>query len=125
MTNAKVKLPREVAEAIEYLRTITQSNHELIRVVEFEMTNPIAVIVRKWAFETKSPDWLMQALVSGYEIEKTPEEKVLQYYEGIREKAFRSDMQLYSAGYNTYWRQADVVKETLDLLDIKIEGVNA
>lgn len=124
----KVKVPRGVAKAIEHLRTITYSNHELLRVIESTAVNPVARRVYDWAFATNgggSPDLLMQALVNGYEVEKTPEEKILGYYERNQdalERAIRlgwADTEYMAKG------TAHGVKTTLDLLGIKIEGVNA
>ncbi|MDI3411819.1 hypothetical protein QKW52_22595 [Bacillus sonorensis] len=64
----------------------------------------------------------LAALINGYEVEKTPEEKVREYYEElIRDKrvAFDYEEQL------SYENMSHAVRETLNLLGIKIEGVNA
>ncbi|MEC2215100.1 hypothetical protein [Bacillus velezensis] len=59
---------------------------------------------------------LAAALVNGYEVEKTPEEKVREYFE-----------KLWADYCDT--NEIEIAKETiintLDLLGIKIEGVNA
>jgi len=52
------------------------------------------------------------ALINGYEVEKTPEEKVREYYESYGGSPSAME-----------WKEA--VQDTLDLLGIKIEGVNA
>lgn len=116
----KVKLPREVAEAIEHLRTITHSNHGLISTVEHCDVNPVARTVYGWAFAKSgagSPDLLMQALVNGYEAEKSPEEKVRDYYEPFSSQHRRLTSDKYAIGF--------AIVQTLELLGIKIEGVNA
>ncbi|MEC1870383.1 hypothetical protein [Bacillus paralicheniformis] len=62
------------------------------------------------------------ALINGYEVEKTPEEKVREYYEElIRDKrvAFDYEEQL------SYENMSHAVRETLNRLGMKIEGVNA
>ncbi|MCY8472388.1 hypothetical protein [Bacillus halotolerans] len=68
---------------------------------------------------------LAAALVNGYEVEKTPEEKVREYFEDVknrREK--RRDAGLFeSFRYND--GKVDGIRNTLDYLGIKIEGVNA
>ncbi len=59
---------------------------------------------------------LAAALLNGYEVEKTPEEKVREYFE-----------KLWADYCDT--NEIEIAKETiintLDLLGIKIEGVNA
>jgi len=52
------------------------------------------------------------ALINGYEVEKTPEEKVREYYESY-------------GGSPSAMERKEAVQDTLDLLGIKIEGVNA
>jgi len=55
---------------------------------------------------------LAAALINGYEVEKTPEEKVREYYESY-------------GGSPSAMERKEAVQDTLDLLGIKIEGVNA
>lgn len=68
---------------------------------------------------------LAAALINGYEVEATPEEKVREYFEATktrrREKRDAGDIedQRYNSG------KIDGVINTLNLLGIKIEGVNA
>ncbi|MCY9225947.1 hypothetical protein MOF11_13020 [Bacillus haynesii] len=65
---------------------------------------------------------LAAALINDYEVEKTPEEKVREYYEEIirdKEGAFDYEEQL------SYENMSHAVRETLNRLGIKIEGVNA
>ncbi|MCY9052514.1 hypothetical protein MOE90_02250 [Bacillus spizizenii] len=68
---------------------------------------------------------LAAALVNGYEVEKTPEEKVREYYEGVK----RTRDERYLAGDiegKRFHAGALVgICNTLGLLGIKIEGVNA
>ncbi len=59
---------------------------------------------------------LMKALVNGYEVEKTPEEKVREYY------LDSTDSEVYSRAFTFHYD--DAIRTTLDLLGIKIEGVN-
>ncbi|MCY9090880.1 hypothetical protein [Bacillus mojavensis] len=66
---------------------------------------------------------LAAALVNGYEVEKTPEERVQQYYYDLR----RAEDRLEERGESgPQFRQGwQSVEETLNLLGIQIEGVNA
>jgi len=54
---------------------------------------------------------LAAALINGYEVEKTPEEKVREYYESY-------------GGSPSAMERKEAVQDTLDLLGIEIEGVN-
>ncbi|MDF4197359.1 hypothetical protein [Bacillus subtilis] len=64
---------------------------------------------------------LAAALVNGYEVEKTPEEKVREFYES------------FNTGFGTFHSETHfrfeeyqrVIKSTLNFLGVKIEGVNA
>ncbi|MEC2354092.1 hypothetical protein P9H15_10335 [Bacillus velezensis] len=68
---------------------------------------------------------LATALINGYESEPTPKEKLRDYYEGIKrsrdERYIAGDIEdkRYSVGLLTG------IRNTLDILEIKIEGVNA
>lgn len=68
---------------------------------------------------------LAAALINGYEVEKTPEEKVREYYEEAQRrcKARSETGDIEGLWYNA-GRGYGVV-DTLDILGIKIEGVNA
>jgi len=101
MTNVKVTLPKEVAEAIERYRIRGASNKSIVSDVVNDFADDSLI-----SFDL---DELLIALVNGYEVEKSPEEKVREYYEG------------FSIG--TTSRIA--IKQTLNLLGIKIKEVNA
>ncbi|MED1148918.1 hypothetical protein P4T97_06740 [Bacillus paralicheniformis] len=70
-----------------------------------------------------SPLTIVAALINGYEVEKTPEEKVREYYaanyQRHEQSMPRSKDDFYTSGV------AEGVRNTLDSLGIKIEGVNA
>ncbi|MGR6115866.1 DUF1642 domain-containing protein [Aeribacillus composti] len=116
----KVLLPREVAEDIERLRKKGCSNFTIVRLA-FEAYSDYSTI-RKWAFDINgrgTPDLLMKALVNGYEIEETPEEKLRQYYSDVYEQyneLFKSDSRLYGV--------LEGIENTLDILGIEIPGIN-
>lgn len=70
-------------------------------------------------------EYLAAALVNGYETEKTPEEKVREYFEGVRnsrdERYLAGDIE----GKRFHAGALVGICNTLGLLGIKIEGVNA
>lgn len=110
----KVKLPQEVAKAIESYsewgkETLFQEIVGLNRIhpetKQVELLNDY-FIKTGWLF-------LAEALVNGYEVEQTPEEKVREYYRSQFDEA------------TAYARGVCLgIKETLDLFNIKIPGVN-
>lgn len=119
----KVTLPREVAEAIEGLRRLGKDNRWIIEAANGVTTGTHSLKIRSFAYEdSENFDTLLDALVNGYEIEKTPEEKVREYYDDLYVIASN-----YDPGRRQYEAECklDAVKETLDLLGIQIEGINA
>ena len=120
----KVKLPREVAEAIEDLRKDHYDNRALIDEIYEGAARPVLQAYAETNFDT-----LLNALVNGYEIEKSPaeleaerKEKVREYYEGLIETKQDLSNDDYTRELAAY--EASGVSKTLDLLGIKIEGVN-
>jgi hypothetical protein len=116
----RVELPREVVEHIESLTTQGYKKFHLMRLAfAYEFGKPGREL-HEYAldnFET-----YFAALVNGYTIAGTPEQKVANHAVQLREDMMR-------------WKEPQVVDEarwqlkgvekTLDLLGIKIEGVNA
>ncbi|MEH7521748.1 DUF1642 domain-containing protein [Bacillus sp. JJ1503] len=119
----KVTLPREVAEAIENMRERGRSNGAIIATA---MTNGSGAGVG-WTLATYvlehegNSDKLMTALLNGYEIEKSPDEKVREYYDELSD----SNVSVYSENHHRNNRERAGIRKTLDLLGIQIEGINA
>lgn len=131
----KVKVPREVAEAIESKRDRGYGDYAIVRYASGVGIGNADVTLRKWAFDEDgggSPDLLMQALVNGYEVEKTPEElqaiahgKVRDYYAKL--KSDESTARFWD-DYDEVlacMRKRHATTDVLRMLDIKITGVNA
>jgi uncharacterized protein YaaR (DUF327 family) len=128
---ARVTLPREVAEAIENVRKRLGWTDEVI--LHKTYTNgweaEWAEVLNENGDENKA-FLIAQALVNGYEIEKSPEEleaerkeKVREYFDSIHERLYSEELsreQRFALNSELY-----AVVKTLDLLDIKIPGVNA
>jgi hypothetical protein len=113
---ARVTLPREVAEAIEEAKEQYESNTAI-----FDDARSGILETLYYHFEYNF-DELMSALVNGYEIEKSPEDKVREYYEGLIETKQDLSNDDYTRELAAY--EASGVSKTLNLLGIKIEGVN-
>lgn len=122
----KVKLPRGVAGAIETIRKSNMSEHGLYDIdwLESDIDDNDQIRIAKDSiciyiesstdqFDPKHPLInYYKALVNGYEVEETPEEKVRYWYEN-------PDIHNYNPNS---WKMG--IKVTLDALGIKIEGVN-
>ena len=118
MTVEKVKVTKEVAEALYEV----ERNYIGINIaITFHAKN--ALIGKYAPLQSLSIEDLARALINGYEVEKSPEENVRAYYEQTRK-------------ISTSPEEAAIVKiradgtmrgirNTLDLLGISIEGVNA
>jgi hypothetical protein len=114
MPNAnKVTLPREVAEAINFLRNkIGVTNFGIIAgIEEGERGYDEWTTVEQYASD--KPDTLLAALVNGYEVEKSSEDIIRDDYEQCDPGSLE-----YRLGFR--WG----VEKTLNTLGIKIEGVN-
>lgn len=113
----KVKLPREVAEAIESLRSRENgfSDYSIIGMMHNQSNyhpKEIGILNSHMTQDRMHPDDLIKAMVNGYEIELSPEEQVREYFEDQRNKEFE------------YKNESDdAIKLVLDLLNIKIPGV--
>ncbi|MHC8516833.1 DUF1642 domain-containing protein [Sporosarcina sp. ITBMC105] len=119
MTIEKVVVPREVAEAVETLRKRGYTDYSVLDDVISTHGTRNGNVIKAWLYDTKTEmDVLMRALVVGYTVEKTSEEKVRDYYKRIKDE-YDSDRLSFDLGILTG------VSRTLDILDIKIEGVNA
>lgn len=124
----KPTIPREVAEAIEELRiqfaddiilrwaasghydgeafsVLSNYAHSLV-VIDGESTQEGGLIT------------LASAIINGYEVEKTPHDKVREHYENL----------VGASGSGEYREQylaaIDTVKIVLDLLGVTIDGIN-
>jgi DNA integrity scanning protein DisA with diadenylate cyclase activity len=118
MNTHKITVPANVANAIAHYVALADTKTEALQDIlrlgyEAERSE---IILRHFEHDY---DELMEALICGYEVEKTPEDLVRQYYErvtGVNEFPINVD---YLEG------QRFAIVQTLDLLGIKIAGVNA
>lgn len=115
-TQAKPVLPKDVAAAITKALADGKENYDIIEYAMGPFGNAEyqpADVISRWNRNNASLTDLMTALVNGYTVEQSPEEKVREYYESVR-------------GQGDYGGiTCEAIHQTLDLLDIKIQGVNA
>lgn len=78
---------------------------------------PYTFSVERSAANTMSNDDFIAALYLGYEIEKTPHEKLREYYGNLDRRP------LAVTSYD--WYEARGIERALAILGIKVEGVNA
>lgn len=121
----KALVTEEQARSIEFLRGVGYSDEKIMSMyvddalgyIEMQHGRSVGCLYDLDALRFAT------ALVNGYEVEKTPEEKVREYYatnyQRHEQSLPRSKDDFYTSGV------AEGVRSTLDLLGIKIEGVNA
>ena len=120
---SEVKKPvitKEQAEAFEKLREQYTEEEMVIKYIESELDlfdSSCACL-----YDLGFTDFLA-ALINGYEVEKTPEENVREYYLDLKRAEDCCEERGQSGSqFRQGWQS---VEETLDILGIKIEGVNA
>lgn len=110
MNNAKVTVTKEVAEALAIQEKNGISVRSMLRHnVHGDLYGVYAPL------QTMGVDDLARALLFGYEVEKSPEGKVREFYE--------DSLTRFTDTHGVAMRIG--IRDTLDILGIKIEGVNA
>lgn len=132
MSNAKVTIPRNVADAVEHLRSEPNplSNGKII---SFAIPDTSRVLIG-WATEAIRSiplDTLLEALVNDYDVEKTPEEiaeeKRIAAHKLVS-KRYCDEKWDAACAYSRTWEKyhdgyADGIHFTLRTLGIVINGV--
>lgn len=108
----KVKVSRSVGDLIVTL-TEGYNNEEIVSLYT-------AKSLVKEIYEIRL-DTLIRALYIGYEVEQTPEDKVKEYYSNLIR--LRNESPTPAISGDLYGKM-DAVKKVLNLLNIKISGVN-
>ncbi|XAG96154.1 hypothetical protein U7128_000218 [Bacillus phage KKP_4050] len=123
----KALVTEEQARSIEFLRGVGYSDEKIMSMyvddalgyIEMQHGRSVGCLYDLDALRFAT------ALVNGYEVEKTPEEQIKEYHEEAlkchRESKYEWDVE--SMQYHS--GRIDGVRKTLDILGIKIEGVNA
>ncbi len=120
----KVTLPKEVAEAITLLRELWWSNVRIACALNdgHAIEGSSVGKLRKFAYvDGDNEDLILFALVNGYEIERTPEERLREYYGHHADKC----RGIIGVERLEHVLKATAIKHTLDILGITIEGINA
>ncbi|MDR4318734.1 Protein of uncharacterised function (DUF1642) [Niallia circulans] len=126
MTNVKPTLPREVANAIESLRNEGRDNYSIIRIIFGTPKSQLETDIQSFAYEIsgkKNVDLLMSALINGYEVEQSPEDKLREYYDKLSDEMNT----LPAASHSWLIRHAerDGIHKAIQILGITIDGINS
>lgn len=122
----KAVLPKEVADAIEQMECSGMDSLRIAGAINERVLDQAVRIYRwieKQADSQLAAATVMSALVNGYEISYTPEQRLRIYYEGLKKS--EDSMELTGEGKGSQFRQGWMsVETTLNVLGIKIEGIN-
>ncbi|MDF1510706.1 DUF1642 domain-containing protein [Robertmurraya sp. DFI.2.37] len=128
----KVTLPREVADVLGAVKT----EYSLFNIIESlryygkgrkSIPDSRLEKLHDWCEEdetTEREDLIITALVNGYEIEQSPEDKLREYYEGANFLRYDASDLAPTERQRMIGKQMGV-RRTLNILGIKIEGINA
>ncbi|WP_433959340.1 hypothetical protein [Cytobacillus horneckiae] len=111
----KVKVSREVAEALESAREI-RSDETITN-----MCIARSFVADQEPLNKLNPYIMVKILINGYEVEQTPEELVREYYR-FKEMDLKQVTNSYDRGFAT--GALISIKKTLDMLGVKIKGIN-
>jgi hypothetical protein len=121
----KVKLTKEQARNLEMLKERFVTDRAIIK--NYCENSESGVFTVTWLRGTASweldLDILIKALYIGYEIEQTPTEKILTYYNDLE-----NTLKFYNevdASFHFMGGEQKGIKDTLNTLNIIIKGVNA
>lgn len=111
----KVTLPKEVAEAIEIQRGYDNDwilfDIELLSEERHSSANKSLATLYRYYKQNKRD--YFSALVNGYKVEQTPEEKLLAFYKDL------------DVPMGWIPEKKRMIKTTIDILGIKVDGINA
>lgn len=127
----KVKLTKKQAEALDYLLCLWESSNGNVSEYVFKkLVKEKLDIGHEWKSDNFSeantiPDKLFtRALLDGYEVEQTPEEKLREYYELSNFLRYDKEDLVPTVRQRMIGEQMGV-RKTLNILGIKVEGINA
>jgi hypothetical protein len=124
MNNAKITVPPSVATAIRFFTDLADTKHEAfadILSLGYESDRSKLIL----SHFDGDYDLLMEALICGYEVEKSPEDHVRDYYCRLKELVEIASQDANLDTESEFLSEQHGVIMTLNLLGIKIAGVNA
>jgi hypothetical protein len=116
----RVKLPRDVAESIEQLRSEGFENRYII---ECALNTKEPCVLTMFASEVSFDD-LMAALTYGYDVKGTPADEIYTYYRHHQNNVWDYGDDSRDPDYHRSQGALDAVEYVLDELNVKIIGIN-
>jgi hypothetical protein len=114
-----VKLPPDVDEAIQEFRRCEETTADIIIAIFNGADSKAAFTLRKFSEDAGRFEDLLKALVNGYEVEQSPEDKVRELYGRYKNCDHQEKAKAeYCRGV------CNGIIDTLNALNIKVEGVN-
>lgn len=118
----KVKLPKKVADEIKKCR----SGYNDIELMEMAIsTCKLSGYEHMQAFAQEDFETFLKAIANDYEVEMTPEEKALDYYEGLERLMNESAAKDKRGETLAFANKRAGARNILIMLGIEIKGVNA
>jgi len=120
----KVKLPREVAEALEDIKVHFErfEYHVMLSIFHQGMiARESADVLRNFAKFHNNIELIIRALANGWEFEQTPEDKVREWFQL---HIFNKEHAVTYEAKSNYDIMMTAGIQILDMLNIKIDGVN-
>lgn len=123
MTNAKIKVSKEVAEAIEELYVeYGGKTPDRIEVITYDI---IRVVEMRKVFGGMRLQDVIKAISDGYEIEKQPEETIQDEWKRLSGLWRMARRENDSENFRVASAKQSGIKFALEAYGLKIEGVNA
>lgn len=128
----KIILPKKVAGAIEVLRTkfhydlyqLIGVAHDIHEPDDYEDEDEVHSIATIEEYSQGNYDTIISAIVIGYEVENSPEEKVREYYASVIRFKGRAEENGNQYRVGEIRGELGGIETTLNLLGIEIEGVS-
>jgi|GEM_PF-2673191 len=113
----KVKLNQEQAEALEYV--INRNNEK--EIILAHANDPEGWLDKAAPLKSLDFDVLVKALYNGYEIEQTPEDKLLEVYKKYESAGLQ---EWHPISRERHHLICQGIKLAVDTLGLKIKGIN-
>lgn len=122
----KVKLPRSITDSIEFFRGLQATDRELVQIFlnGHEDHCVDGAILQGFAQDEHHFRVAMLALVNGYEVEQTPEDKVRELYRKYAETQAKAYKDRDETAHRHSTSFLNGMMATLEALGKTVEGVN-
>lgn len=119
VTSDKVVLSKEQAVALEY----ALGKHYKEGVIRYHINHKGSWIQEAKPLNKLTLEDVICAIYIGYELEKSPEDRLIEVFEGLKKKTVDEDLSPMKR--EKAISAAEAIFGTLDTLNIKVKGINA